>query len=59
MRPNTTAGAWLGGACGRHEVISKASAHAHHSSTLVLVLAVFGASLVEMVEALTLVVAAG
>ncbi len=31
----------------------------HTSSTLVLVLAVFGASLVEMVEALTLVVAAG
>jgi uncharacterized membrane protein len=31
----------------------------HTSSTLVLVLAVFGASLVEMVEALTLVIAAG
>jgi uncharacterized membrane protein len=31
----------------------------HTSSTLILVLAVFGASLVEMVEALTLVVAAG
>jgi uncharacterized membrane protein len=31
----------------------------HTSSTLVLVLAVFGASLVEMVEALTIVVAAG
>ena len=31
----------------------------HTSSTLVLVLAVFGACLVEMVEALTLVVAAG
>ena len=31
----------------------------HTSSTFVLVLAVFGASLVEMVEALTLVVAAG
>ena len=31
----------------------------HTSSTLVLVLAVFAASLVEMVEALTIVVAAG
>src|ERR1700722_15603374 len=31
----------------------------HTSSTLVLVIAVFGASLVEMVEALTIVVAAG
>jgi uncharacterized membrane protein len=31
----------------------------HTSSTLILVLAVFGASLVEMVEALTIVVAAG
>src|SRR5580693_7821288 len=31
----------------------------HTSSTLILVLAVFGASTVEMVEALTLVVAAG
>ena len=36
-----------------------ARAAMHTSSTLVLVLAVFGASLVEMVEALTLVVAAG
>ena len=31
----------------------------HTSSTLILVLAVFAASLVEMVEALTIVVAAG
>src|ERR1700683_5262883 len=31
----------------------------HTSSTLILILAVFGASLVEMVEALTIVVAAG
>jgi uncharacterized membrane protein len=39
-------------------VISRLSAM-HTSSTVVLLLAVFGASLVEMVEALTIVVAAG
>jgi Ca2+/H+ antiporter, TMEM165/GDT1 family len=42
-----------------HMVLATATLSTHASSTTALVLAVFGASLVEMVEALTLVVAAG
>ncbi len=54
--PHTTADV-LGRGPGGLQVVSAGGMHT--SSTLVLVLAVFAASLVEMVEALTIVVAAG
>src|SRR5580692_3684051 len=54
--PHTTAGA-----SGRRRAGAPVcfAVRMHTSSTLILVLAVFAASLVEMVEALTIVVAAG
>src|SRR5271157_6157066 len=58
IAPHTTAGPMFGG-WDAGPVISTAIPMHSTSSTIVLVLAVFGASAVEMVEALTIVVAAG